>query len=788
MPPVERAASAGRRPPRGPGARCACVAIVPLALLRELARTRRRAYLLGAISAAVGTFVWAGAVSATGAAHPLLILLMVGPLLASYGGGLGAGLLATLLTAAGAALLAPALGISWDWPIIAVSLTAFCAVGALGSWIGGSLHRAAARAAAEAAAARQHEEAREALAQRLRGIVQCEMLGIAFWSQTGEVSEPNDALLRLLGYTRDEVAAAPLRWMSMAPRAQLTRALRAFAEIRERGFCTPFETTFLRKDGIRVPVLVGGGSISSAPGSGAFFVFDMTQARQMAEALRASERRYRLVAESMHDVVSLLELDGRIVFVSPSVEDRLGWEPSQVVGHTLFEFVHPEERGRLEGVLREAATSGRLKPVIWRCRARNGAWHWLETHLSLLDGEAEGVVQLLCTSRDVTDRKNLEEQLRQAQRMEAIGRLAGGVAHDFNNLLTVILGYASHLEMELEPGAPGMTQAQEIREAAERATRLTQQLLAFSRQQVLQPRVVDLNDTVRSLTSMLQRLVGPQIRLELVLEDGLWTVLVDPGQIEQVFMNLVVNGRDAMPRGGRIQIRTRTERLVTPRGRQGVSVPAGDWTVFEVSDSGDGMPAAIVSRIFEPFFTTKALGQGTGLGLSMVYGIVKQSGGFIFCDSAPGAGTTMCVYLPRALAAVERSLPGTGTAAAHGGTVLVVEDEPSVRGLVAAVLHRAGYRLYEAGSGAEALAMLDRIPRLDLLVTDLVMPEMGGVEVARRVLEARPGTPVLYMSGYTDDVLQHEDVVPGASFIQKPFRPDVLMSKVRDVAETSLAR
>ena len=768
---------------------CASRRSVTPDVLREVAGRPASRYGFAAVCAALGIAAWTAAAALSGERHLLVIVLVLGPLLASHVGGFGPGLAATALSALGVLWWGPAPAELETTRGAAVPLTAFLVVATLVSWINDRLRRTARRASEEAAAARRHDEARQALEDRLRGIVQCDMLGIAFWSQTGEISEPNDALLRLLGYTREEVASAPLRWMSMAPRAQLTRGLRALAEIRERGFCTPFETTFLRKDGVRVPVLVGGGRVSSAPGTGAFFVLDLTQARQMAEALRASERRYRLVAEYMHDIISLHELDGRVVFVSPSVEDRLGWDPSQVVGHTLYEFVHPEERDRLERVLAESSENGRVKPVVWRCRGRDGSWHWLETHLSAVQDDAgEAGRRMLCTSRDVTDRKSLEEQLRQAQRMEAIGRLAGGVAHDFNNLLTVILGYASQLEVELDSADPLITQAREIRGAAERASRLTQQLLAFSRQQVLQPRVIDLNDTVRGLTSMLQRLVGPLVRLELALEDGLWTVLVDPGQIEQVLMNLVVNARDAMPRGGRIQIRTRTERLVSPRLEQGVWIPAGDWTTVEVSDSGEGMPPAIVSRIFEPFFTTKALGQGTGLGLSMVYGIVKQSGGFIFCTSAPGAGTTMRVHLPRALTAVEPSLPGESPDVSRGGTILVVEDEPSVRGLLSAVLRRAGYRLHEAASGPEALADLESIPHLDLLITDVIMPEMSGLEVARRVLAARPGTPVMYMSGYADEVLQHEDVVPGACFVQKPFRPDVLMSKVRDILEGVAAR
>jgi PAS domain S-box-containing protein len=760
------------------------------ALVRLIFRTVPGRYALAALSAAGGALLWIALDALTDGQQPLLVLLLP-VLISSYLGGFGPGVASTLLSA----LIAVRLGMgnvaSPDPGVDVFTVASFCAVGTLLSWINDHLRRVARRAEDQATSARRHAEAQRVTEDRLRGVVQCDMLGIAFWSSAGEISEPNDALLRMLGYTRDEVASVPLRWMSMAPRAELKRGLRALREIQERGFCTPFETVFLRKDGVRVPVLVGGGSFAGIPGSGAFFVLNMTQSRQMAEALYASERRYRLVAESMHDIVSLHEPDGRIVFISPSVRDRLGWDVAQTTGRSLYDLVHAEDRQRLEQRLTAGSSEEGSKAVVWRCRGRDGSWRWLETNTAVVDDDAStGGRRMLCTSRDVTDRKNLEEQLRQAHRMEAIGRLAGGVAHDFNNLLTVILGYASHLEHELSADDPVAIQATEIRGAAERAARLTQQLLAFSRQQVLQPRVVDLNESVTNLTSMLQRLIGSHVRLDVKVEDGLWTVLVDPGQIEQVLMNLVVNARDAMPRGGTITICTNTERLATQRWLQGVPIPAGDWVVVEVADTGEGMPAAIVSRIFEPFFTTKALGQGTGLGLSMVYGIVKQSGGFIFCDSTPGGGTTMRVYLPRALAAVEQAVPGVTVGTARGGTILVVEDEPAVRGLLSAVLQKAGYKLHEASSGAEALAQIDRIPKLDLLVTDVIMPEMTGVEVARRIVQLRPGTPVLYMSGYADEVLQHEDVVAGSSFLQKPFRPDVLMSKVRDIVEgvTATAR
>ena len=752
------------------------------ALVRPLTGTPAGRYALSALSVTAAMLLWAGldALAHGERALPILILPV---LFSSYIGGFGPGAFSTALAAALVLVIGPAS----DAPIPPagpLSIGSFVIVGILLSWINERLHRVARRAEEQAAAARQHADARRITEDRLHGVVQCDMLGIGFWSHLGEIAEPNDALLGMLGYTREDIAARPLRWTSIAPRTELRRPLRALREIRDHGFCTPFETAFVRKDGMSVPVLVGGGSFAGITGSGAFFVLDRTHSHQMAEALQASERRYRLVAESMHDIVSLHEPDGRVVFISPSVRDRLGWDVAQMSGRSLYDLVHPEDRSRLESRLKSATEEESPKPAVWRCRGRDGSWRWLETHTSIVHREGpDGARRLLCTSRDVTDRKNLEEQLRQAHRMEAIGRLAGGVAHDFNNLLTVILGYASHLEQELPTEDPIAIQAAEIRGAAERASRLTQQLLAFSRQQVLQPRVVDLNESVRNLATMLQRLIGSHVRLELQAQDDLWSVLVDPGQIEQVIMNLVVNARDAMPRGGAITIRTFTERLDTPRWQQGVPIPAGDWVAIEVVDTGEGMPAAIVSRIFEPFFTTKALGQGTGLGLSMVYGIVKQSGGFIFCDSTPGQGTTMRVFLPRAQATVEHTAPGVIVGTARGGTILVVEDEPAVRGLLSAVLQKAGYKLHEAASGKEALAQLERIASLDLLITDVIMPEMTGVEVARRVIQQRPGTPVLYMSGYADEVLQHEDVVANSCFIQKPFRPDVLMSKVRDIVE-----
>jgi two-component system, cell cycle sensor histidine kinase and response regulator CckA len=510
---------------------------------------------------------------------------------------------------------------------------------------------------------------------------------------------------------------------------------------------------------------------------------DAAGARQHEDALRASEERYRLLADSMHDVVTLLEPDGRVLFISPSVTDRLGWEVEDVIGHNAFEYVHPDDRRRLEPSLRPPAGAA-AGAIAWRCRCRDRSWRWLETNVTVLAEDASGRRRVLWTSRDVTDRKGLEDQLRQAQKMEAIGRLAGGVAHDFNNVLTVILGYASNLEYTVDPDDAIAPQVAEIRVAAERAARLTQQLLAFSRQQVLQPRVLDINAIVRQQGTSLQRMIGTHVVLEADLDPGVWPVLVDPGQVEQIFMNLVANARDATPAGGTVTIRTRRSSNRAPRQEQGVPMPAGDWVLFEVIDTGSGMPPTVAARIFEPFFTTKPVGQGTGLGLSMVYGIIKQSGGYVFCESAPGQGTTLRVYLPRAISAMETSVGARKLDIAGTGTVLVVEDEPAVRTLIVSVLRGQGLQVLEAGSGREALAVLDgHTSGIDLLITDVIMPEMTGVEVARRVHAEMPRVPVLYMSGYTDDVLLHEHAVPGAAFLQKPFPPDVLLRRVKQMLE-----
>ncbi len=513
---------------------------------------------------------------------------------------------------------------------------------------------------------------------------------------------------------------------------------------------------------------------------------DITERKRAEESLRASEERYRLLFERNLAGGFRATLDGRIVDCNAACARIFGYASrEELLSHTAWEgHLSAAEQEAFLARLREQKTLANVELCF---RRKDGSAVWVLENASLVEGE-EGTPALIeGTLIDITERKRLEAQLRQSQKMEAVGRLAGGVAHDFNNLLTVITGYSDLLLEELSDDNRLRRAADEIHKAADRAASLTCQLLAFSRRQVLEPKVLHLNQVVSNIDKMLRRLIGEDIDLLTVLEPQLGRVKGDRGQIEQVIMNLALNARDAMPHGGKLTIETANVELDEAYTCSHIAVQPGPYVMLAVSDTGCGMDEETQAHLFEPFFTTKEPGQGTGLGLATVYGIVKQSGGNIWVYSEPERGTTFKIYLPRVEEAVEDA--ATGEPARHppsgSETVLLVEDEQSVRQLVGEALRRNGYTVLEASNGAEAIRVCEgHQGPIQLLVTDVVMPEMGGRALAQRLASLRPEMKVLYMSGYTNNAIVHHGVLdPGTAFLQKPFRPADVARKVREVLE-----
>jgi PAS domain S-box-containing protein len=516
---------------------------------------------------------------------------------------------------------------------------------------------------------------------------------------------------------------------------------------------------------------------------------DITERRRAAEALAESEERFRTVFEGAPVGMTIVDMDGNVIACNAFCRKTLGIGAGEPVTTTTFdELTHPETResdaAQYQELVRGEVDQCRLEKHF---QLRDGTTAWADLQLYLLRGHQGEPRYIIGMAVDITEQKLLETQLHQAQRMETIGTLAGGVAHDFNNLLTVIKGYCDLLIDGLEGRADLRGQVQHIDHAAEQAASLTRQLLAFSRQQVLQPKVFNLNDLVTKADKLLRRLIGEHIEMVTVTSPNLGSVKADPGQIESVIFNLAVNARDAMPNGGKMTLETANAGLDEAYGRQHLGAIPGRYVMLSVSDTGVGMDKKTVAHIFEPFFTTKEVGKGTGLGLSTVYGILNQSGGYVWVYSEPGKGTTFKVYLPRTDEPVEIAPKPTSADAARRGseTILLVEDDPQVRELTQEILEARGYRVLTLEKPVDAPALSEAYAeQIDLLLTDVMMPGLSGSELAAKVVEGRPQIRVLFMSGYADTAVVHGGFLgKDAFFLQKPFTPSLLTKKVREVLD-----
>jgi len=496
-----------------------------------------------------------------------------------------------------------------------------------------------------------------------------------------------------------------------------------------------------------------------------------TERWRAVEALERREEHYRSLIEHSLDLISILNVDGTIRYVSPSHERVLGYHLDELVGQNVFAFIHPDDLG---GVKESFVRGDGAASSESRFRHKDGSWRMLESFGRNL-AHVPGVSGLVVNSRDVTDRKRLEEQLHHSQRLEAVGRLAGGVAHDFNNLLMVITGYSQMLLDGLHAGDPVRTDLEQVVKASESATDLTRQLLAFSRRQVVRPAILSLNVLVQDMDRMLRRVIGEDIELIASFAPDLKTVRADPGQLEQVVLNVAVNARDAMPNGGKLTLETANVQVTDEFARAHAAPKIGHYAMLSMRDTGFGMDAEVLTRLFEPFFTTKE--NGTGLGLSTSYGIIKQSGGDIWVDSKPGHGTTFRIYLPVAEDAVEPAeAPRESPALGGAETILLVEDEDGVRRVVETMLKRHGYNVLSSASCGDAKSLAERYAGpIHLLITDVVMPGMSGRTMAESLTARRPETKVLYVSGYGGPL--ESDISSG--FLQKPFTTEELARKIR---------
>jgi two-component system, cell cycle sensor histidine kinase and response regulator CckA len=513
---------------------------------------------------------------------------------------------------------------------------------------------------------------------------------------------------------------------------------------------------------------------------------DITHRKAIETALRESEARYRTLAEAAPDSIFIVNRDATIEYANAISAERFGLRAEDVVGRTLHEVLPAGPASDIWRELLQVFETGQRHSFEATFGTPKGDL-WLEAWLVPMPLDGSGRSAVMGVARDISDRVRLQQQFVQAQKMEAIGRLAGGIAHDFNNLLTAILGYSELLLDRVRHDASLAADVEEVKKAGERASRLTKQLLAFSRQQVLEPQVVDLNAIVTEMQKLLVRVIGEDVRLDVITEPGLLRVTVDPGQIEQLILNLAINARDAMPQGGSLRITTATATVDEELARRHHGASPGQFVAVSVADSGCGMPADVLAHIFEPFFTTKPAGKGTGLGLATVFGVVKQSGGFMTVASTVGAGSTFTAYVPVTSKSTDASRPQEpGTDGMARETILLVEDEVGIRQLMQRTLERRGYTVLAATSGDDAMRIAGSWSgEIHLLLSDVVMPDVSGPALAQRMIRLRPLMRVLYVSGFPNRVGAGTHVLSRhAALLSKPFAPHALALKVRECLDT----
>ena len=598
---------------------------------------------------------------------------------------------------------------------------------------------------------------------------------------------------KILGYSQEELKLSPS--LEQIHPDDLPRVKHAAEEARRTGIGLPLEYRMRHKDGTWRVLESTASVIRNTKGQATHLVVvnrDVTERKRAAEALRRSEASFRSVVEDAPYGIYRSNLAGELLLVNPALEKMLGHEtPNELLHTNLADHIYryaEEHRKITEIVLRER----NFKDVETEWKRKDGALITVRCSGWAVKDETGQVAYVEVFAEDVTERRALERQLRMAQKMEAVGRLSGGIAHDFNNLLGVIIGYSQVMKRMLGATHPAFEHAEEIEKASQRAVSLTRQLLAFSRQQVLEPVVLNLNTLVTDMEKMLPRLIGEDIDLHIALDPAIGQVKADPGQIEQVLMNLAVNARDAMPDGGKLTVETANVELDLAYTRRHPGSRTGSYVMLRVVDTGTGIDPEIQAQIFEPFFTTKERDKGTGLGLATVYGVVKQSGGYIAVDSEKGKGASFSVYLPRLAQSVAAAdtIPEAPVNLAGSETILLVEDADPLRKLAHMFLSEGGYNVLTAANGAEALEVArQHRGTIHLLLTDVVMPGINGRVLAERLGPLHPSMKVLYMSGYTDSFIAGHGVLePGTHLLHKPFTQEGLARKVRELLDGKLTR